>query len=78
MPGTIISTPTFRTIEVKQLHPTFGAEVSGADFKNMSDEQLEEIKRAMAKVRFARVLFVCSRLLHIVQRACLSQGKFDR
>ena len=50
MPGLLQETP-FRTIEVKELHPTFGAEIRGVDFVNLSDEQLAEIKAAMAKVR---------------------------
>ncbi|PVI07569.1 taurine catabolism dioxygenase [Periconia macrospinosa] len=40
---------SFRTITVKELHPTFGAEIHGADFENMTDAQLQEIKAAMAK-----------------------------
>lgn len=41
----------FKTIEVKKLHPTFAAEVSGVDFENVSEEQFSEILAAMAKVR---------------------------
>ncbi len=50
MPGLLQET-TFRTIEVTELHPTFGAEIRGVDFVNLSDEQLAETKAAMAKVR---------------------------
>lgn len=50
MPGQIVNSASFRTIVVKQLHATFGAEVIGANFTNMSDEQFDEIKQAMAKV----------------------------
>ncbi|KAI1116560.1 alpha-ketoglutarate-dependent 2,4-dichlorophenoxyacetate dioxygenase [Nemania sp. NC0429] len=39
----------FETIKVKQLHPTFAAEISGVDFENLSDEQFSEILAAMAK-----------------------------
>ncbi len=49
MPGLIQETP-FQTITVKELHPTFGAEVQGVNFENLSNEQLAEIKAAMAKV----------------------------
>ncbi|OWY58523.1 taurine catabolism dioxygenase [Alternaria alternata] len=49
MPGTVTSSAPFRTIVVKQLHSTFGAEVVGADFTNMTNEQFDEIKQAMAK-----------------------------
>jgi len=50
MPG-IISQP-FKTLTVKELHPTFGAEVSGIDFTQpVPDEQFQEILAAMAKVR---------------------------
>lgn len=49
MPGLIQESP-FKTIKVTELHPTFGAEVEGADFHNMTDEQFNEILAAMAKV----------------------------
>ncbi|KAJ4294087.1 hypothetical protein N0V90_007776 [Kalmusia sp. IMI 367209] len=39
----------FKTIRVKELHPTFGAEIEGVDFPNPSDEQFQEILVAMAK-----------------------------
>ncbi|KAI0169298.1 taurine catabolism dioxygenase [Hypoxylon sp. FL1284] len=48
MPGLIQESP-FKTITVKELHPTFAAEVSGVNFQNLSDEQFEEIVAAMAK-----------------------------
>ncbi|KAF2263888.1 taurine catabolism dioxygenase [Lojkania enalia] len=48
MPGLLQDTP-FQTITVKELHPTYVAEIHGADFENMSDEQFREIKAAMAK-----------------------------
>ncbi|KAJ4363371.1 hypothetical protein N0V83_009664 [Neocucurbitaria cava] len=42
----------FKTIRVKELHPTFGAEIEGVDFLSPSDEQFEEVLRAMAKYGF--------------------------
>ena len=45
----------FKTLSVKELHSTFGAEIEGVEFPNPSKEQFEELLRAMAKV-FA---FVC-------------------
>lgn len=45
----------FETIRVKQLHPTFAAEISGVDFENLSEEQFSDILAAMAKVRRRRV-----------------------
>ena len=33
------------------LHPTFGAEVSGLDFATITQEKVDEIKRALAVVR---------------------------
>ncbi|KAK8062777.1 hypothetical protein PG997_014874 [Apiospora hydei] len=48
MPGTI-ETPAFKTIDVKELHPTFAAEVTGVDFRDVSEEQFAEIVAAMAK-----------------------------
>jgi alpha-ketoglutarate-dependent 2,4-dichlorophenoxyacetate dioxygenase len=51
MPGLVQDERPFKTIEVKKLHPTFAAEVSGVDFDNVSEEQFSEILAAMAKVR---------------------------
>jgi hypothetical protein len=34
----------------RELHPTFGAEVSGADFSNAIPALVDEIKHALAKV----------------------------
>ena len=34
----------------KPLHPTFGAEVIGADFSNPSVDLVENLKKALAKV----------------------------
>ncbi|KAJ9133549.1 Alpha-ketoglutarate-dependent 2,4-dichlorophenoxyacetate dioxygenase [Pleurostoma richardsiae] len=48
MTGVIQDTP-FKTLKVRELHPTFAAEVEGVDWSNVTDEQLEEIKAAMAK-----------------------------
>lgn len=50
MPGIVTQDGPFKTITIKELHPTFGAEISGCDFENMTDEQFAEIKAAMAKV----------------------------
>lgn len=50
MPGLLIQDTPFETITIKELHPNYGAEIVGADFHNMSGEQLREIKAAMAKV----------------------------
>ncbi|ORY16079.1 hypothetical protein BCR34DRAFT_597884 [Clohesyomyces aquaticus] len=49
MPGLTTQGTSFDTFSVKELHPTYGAEIIGADFKDMSDHQLQEIKAAMAK-----------------------------
>lgn len=49
MPG-LIQQPHFKTITVKELHPSFGAEIQGVDFDNLSDEQFDELKAALAKV----------------------------
>ncbi|KAG9187949.1 alpha-ketoglutarate-dependent 2,4-dichlorophenoxyacetate dioxygenase [Alternaria panax] len=51
MLGQIINGDVFRTIKVKQLHPTSGAEVIDADFTILSEEQFDEIKQAMAKYK---------------------------
>ncbi|KAJ6140539.1 alpha-ketoglutarate-dependent 2-4-dichlorophenoxyacetate dioxygenase [Penicillium chermesinum] len=40
----------FKHISIEELHPTFGAEVSGVDFsKSLDDEVFEEIKQAIYK-----------------------------
>ncbi|KAI0112561.1 alpha-ketoglutarate-dependent 2,4-dichlorophenoxyacetate dioxygenase [Nemania sp. FL0031] len=49
MPGLVQEEPQFKTIQVKKLHPTFAAEISGVDFDNVSDEQFSEVVAAMAK-----------------------------
>ncbi|KAI1307151.1 alpha-ketoglutarate-dependent 2,4-dichlorophenoxyacetate dioxygenase [Xylaria venustula] len=50
MPGLVKEDEaSFKTIEIKELHPTFAAEVLGVDFEDVSDEQFAEIMAAMAK-----------------------------
>ena len=53
--GSYSEEPAFKTITVKEVHPTFAAEVEGVDWKNLSDEQFREIFAAMAKVRYAHI-----------------------
>lgn len=50
MPG-IIQEPSPEGLTIKELHPSFGAEIEGVDFENLSEAQFVEIKSAMAKVR---------------------------
>ncbi|KAI1622331.1 alpha-ketoglutarate-dependent 2,4-dichlorophenoxyacetate dioxygenase [Exophiala viscosa] len=50
--GSYIEEPEFKTITVKPLHPTFGAEVEGVNFHHLSDGQFNEILAAMAKHGF--------------------------
>jgi hypothetical protein len=40
-------------VEYHPLHPTFAAEVTGMDFSNVTQEMVDEIKRALAIVRGA-------------------------
>jgi alpha-ketoglutarate-dependent 2,4-dichlorophenoxyacetate dioxygenase len=40
----------FKTFRVKELHPSFGAEIAGVDFPNLRKDQFEELLQAMAKV----------------------------
>ncbi|KAL6250467.1 hypothetical protein RBB50_002769 [Rhinocladiella similis] len=47
--GSYSEEPEFKTLTIKPLHPTFGAEVEGVNFQNLSDEQFQEIFAAMAK-----------------------------
>ncbi|KAF2098050.1 alpha-ketoglutarate-dependent 2,4-dichlorophenoxyacetate dioxygenase [Rhizodiscina lignyota] len=51
MPGIIQETP-FKTITVKELHPTFGAEIIGVNFPNPDEEQYREVLAALAKYGF--------------------------
>lgn len=51
MPGIIQKEPSPEGLTIKELHPTFGAEIEGVDFENLSEAQFAEIKSAMAKVR---------------------------
>jgi alpha-ketoglutarate-dependent 2,4-dichlorophenoxyacetate dioxygenase len=53
MPG-LIQTSTFQKLNIKPLHPTFGAEIEDVNLSNVSDETFQEILAAMAKVRFKR------------------------
>ncbi|OCL11759.1 alpha-ketoglutarate-dependent 2,4-dichlorophenoxyacetate dioxygenase [Glonium stellatum] len=48
MPG-LIEVPQFKTITVKELHPTFAAEVEGVDFQNLTEEQFREVVAAVTK-----------------------------
>lgn len=41
----------FANVKYTPLHPTFGAEVTGFDFDNMTEAKVEEMKRALAIVR---------------------------
>lgn len=58
MPGIIQKDPSPGGLTIKELHPTFGAEIQGVDFENLSEAQFAEIKSAMAKVRSHLILQV--------------------
>ena len=45
----LVQQPIFRHLEIKELHPTFGAEITGSNFQQMQDEEFQEILAAMAK-----------------------------
>lgn len=45
----ITSTP-LANVQYHPLHPTFGAEVTGVDFGNVTDKTVAEIKRGLAIV----------------------------
>lgn len=43
--------PGFKLIQVKELHPTFGAEVDGVDFSQpVTEDVFSEIHQAITKV----------------------------
>jgi alpha-ketoglutarate-dependent 2,4-dichlorophenoxyacetate dioxygenase len=52
MPGLLIDPETeFKTLKIKELHPTFAAEIEGVDFsKPIPDDVFNEILAASAKV----------------------------
>ncbi|RYP80660.1 hypothetical protein DL769_002342 [Monosporascus sp. CRB-8-3] len=51
MPG-LVQEPAYRTIKVRELHPTFGADIEGVDFSNLSDEAFTEVLTALTKYGF--------------------------
>lgn len=76
--------PEFKTLQIKKLHPTFGAEVSGVDFtKPIPDDVFQEILAAMAKVRNCHRFYLCCWLSDmkmvsgIVWVLCISQDWFE-
>ncbi len=50
MPGLISDSLPSTQLNVKPLHPTFGAEVEGVDLQHLSDDDFQEILALMAKV----------------------------
>ena len=54
MPGLITAQP-FSTIRVRELHPTFAAEIEGVNFQDLGQEQFDEIRSALAKVSLFRL-----------------------
>lgn len=52
MPGLLKTNVPFKTLQIRELHPTFAAEIEGVDFSQpIPDEVFEEILAASAKVR---------------------------
>lgn len=49
VPPKIDASP-LKNVKYHPLHPTFGAEVTGMDFENVTDETVAEIKRGLATV----------------------------
>ena len=54
--ASLIQETPFKTFTVRELHPTFGAEIQGVDWEHLTDEGLQEIVAAMAKVGEIRLL----------------------
>ncbi|KAI1323380.1 taurine catabolism dioxygenase [Xylariaceae sp. FL0255] len=48
MPDTVLA-DHFKTLKVRELHPTFAAEVTGVNFQDVPEAQFKEITEAMAK-----------------------------
>lgn len=83
--GSYSEEPEFKTLTIKPLHPTFGAEVEGVNFQNLSDEQFQEIFAAMAKVSLSsqpRNTMPRSLMTHPPSRrnipSCLSKSQESR
>lgn len=56
----------FKLIQVKELHPTFGAEVDGVDFsKPVPDEVFSEIHKAIIKVNAAFIYSAFTKLIKV-------------
>jgi len=58
MPGLLTDGSRFKTIQVEKLHSTFGAEVRGVDWHNVTEEQFDEILQAMAQVSLVVSIFM--------------------
>lgn len=50
MPGIFSESKPESQLNVKPLHPTFGAEVEGVNFETLTDDDFEKIRALMAKV----------------------------
>lgn len=50
MPGIVSESKPESHLNVKPLHPTFGAEVEGVNFETLTDDDFEQIRALMAKV----------------------------
>lgn len=55
MPG-VVHDSNFKIITVKELHPTFAAEIGNVNFQDLSEEQFGEIVQALSKVGFSLVV----------------------
>lgn len=60
MPG-LIQEPSGQNLNIKELHPTFGAEITGLNLKECTQDQFQELLAAMAKVRHSLILLPINR-----------------
>ena len=51
MPGLVQEDQMSEQLDIRPLHPTFGAEINGLNLTNISDGAFEQIMAAMAKAR---------------------------
>jgi alpha-ketoglutarate-dependent taurine dioxygenase len=72
MPG-LIQTPSFQKLDIKPLHPTFGAEIENVNLTNVSDETFQEILAAMAQVGY----ILLSISLSAAKRMCSMGSAFS-
>jgi hypothetical protein len=58
MPGLIQDQQTTQPLNLKPLHPTFGAEITDVDLTNVAEETFQQVLAAMAKVVSSKIISI--------------------